>query len=149
GGDPSGGGRRGKDGARLHGGSRGRGGRGVRELREAAEHPGPGMISRARGPVAGLAGGVAWLGSMLAIFGPAQSILTDPARQSAKFLEAFAGTPPPRMSEAPWIVAAGILVIATLWGCVYAWLSRSWTGAWWRRGLRFGGIAWVLMVPWF
>ncbi len=107
------------------------------------------MISRLRGPLAGLAGGLAWLLSMLAIFGPAQSILTDPARQSAKFLEVFAGTPPPRMSEAPWIVAAGIFAIATLWGCVYVGLSRSWTGAWWRRGLRFGGIAWVLMVPWF
>ena len=107
------------------------------------------MISRLRGPLAGLAGGLAWLLSMLAIFGPAQSILTDPARQSAKFLAVFAGTPPPRMSEAPWIVAAGIFAITTLWGCVYVGLSRSWTGAWWRRGLRFGGIAWVLMVPWF
>ncbi|HEX5043831.1 MAG TPA: hypothetical protein VFV75_13045 [Candidatus Polarisedimenticolaceae bacterium] len=102
-----------------------------------------------RGPLSGLAGGIAWIGAMLAIFGPAQRILTDPELQSAKFLEVFGGTPPPRMNEAPWIVIAGILAITTLWGWVYVGLSRSWTGAWWRRGLRFGGIAWVLMVPWF
>ena len=102
-----------------------------------------------RGPLAGLAGGVAWLAAMFLIFGPAQRVLTDPQLQSPKFLQAFAGSPPPRTSEAPWVLIAGILAIATLWGCLYAGLSRSWTGAWWRRGLRFGAVAWVLMVPWF
>ena len=106
-------------------------------------------MSRLRGLVAGLAGGVAWLAAMLLIFGPAQRILTDPELQSAKFLAAFGGTPPPRMSAAPWVVPAGILAIAVLWGFLYVGLTRSWTGALWRRGLRFGGIAWVLMVPWF
>jgi len=87
--------------------------------------------------------------ALLVIFGPAQHFLLDPDLQSAKFLEVFGGSPPPRMNEAPWLVIVGIVAIATLWGGLYVGLSRSWTDAWWRRGLRFGGIAWLLMVPWF
>ena len=102
-----------------------------------------------RGLLAGLAGGIAWLLGIQVFFGPAQGLLQDPNRQSAKMLAAFAGNPPPRMGEAPGIVIAGFLCIGMLWGVVYALVSRPWTSAWWKRGLCFGALGWALMVPWF
>lgn len=102
-----------------------------------------------RGLLAGLAGGVAWLAGIFLIFGPAQAVLADPELQSAKFLAAFTSGPPPRMSEAPWLLVVGLLTIGILWGWIYVWLSRAWPDRWWKRGLRFALVAWVLMVPWF
>ena len=102
-----------------------------------------------RGLIAGVAGGLAWLAGILLIFGPAQSILADPGLQSAKFLMAFTSEPAPLISTRPWVLPLGLIGIGVLWGWVYAWLSGSWSGAWWQRGLRFGGVAWVMMVPWF
>jgi len=102
-----------------------------------------------RGLIAGLAGGLAWFVGTLLFFGPAQAILTDPKLQSAKLLDAFAGEPAPRTGDAPWLLAIMLLGIGVLWGWVYVWLSDAWPGAWWKRGLRFGVVGWVLMVPWF
>jgi len=103
-----------------------------------------------RASVAGLAGGVAWFLGILLVFGPAQAVLGDPGVQSAKLLAAFGPEPAaPRMIEAPALVLAGLLGIGLLWGWVYAWLAGFWPGSWWRRGLRFGVVGWVLMVPWF
>lgn len=100
--------------------------------------------------VAGLAGAAAWILGLLVAFGPAQMVLTDPARQSAKMLAAFALEPsPPRAAASPVLVVLGLVGICLLWGCVYVGLSASWTGAWWRRGLRFAFVSWALMVPWF
>ena len=62
-----------------------------------------------RGLVAGLAGGVAWIALGALFFGPAQTVLADPDRQSAKLLAAFAGPPAPRISEAPWLLGVGAL----------------------------------------
>lgn len=103
----------------------------------------------ARGIVSGVAGAVAWFAGMLFFFGPAQIILTDPRLQSAKFLAVFTANPAPRMNAAPWMLAAGLLVINVLWSCVYVWLSANWAGPWWKRGLKFGVVSWTLMVPWF
>lgn len=103
-----------------------------------------------RAGLAGLAGGVAWFLGILLVFGPAQAVLGDPDLQSAKLLAVFSPEgAAPRMIEAPALVLAGLLGIGVLWGWMYVWLAASWTGAWWGRGLRFGGIGWVLMVPWF
>jgi hypothetical protein len=102
-----------------------------------------------RGLIAGLAGGLGWFVGILVFFLPAQPFLADPSVQSAKFLAAFAAEPLPRSAVAPWLLPVGLLGIGTLWGWVYVWLSRAWGGAWWQRGLRFGVVAWVLMVPWF
>lgn len=107
------------------------------------------MILWARGLLAGLAGAVAWMAGIFVIFGPAQVLLADPDHQSAKLLAAFSGGPPPRMGAAPWVLPVGLLCIGALWGWLYAGLTASWTGPWWMRGLRFSGVAWVLMVPWF
>ena len=102
-----------------------------------------------RGLFAGLAGGVAWILCMLLFFFPAQSILANPSLQSAKFLAAFTSEPLPRIDAAPWFLHAAVLSIGILWGWVYLWIASAWSGSWWKRGLRFGITAWVLMVPWF
>jgi hypothetical protein len=102
-----------------------------------------------RGLVAGLCGGLAWLVGLVVFFGPAQAVLGDPALQSEKMLHAFHSEPGPRLSAAPWLLIVGLLIIGAMWGGIYVWLSRDWAGAWWRRGLRFGAVGWVLMVPWF
>ncbi len=102
-----------------------------------------------RGAVAGAAGGVAWLVGLILLFGPAQAVLTDPTWQSAKLLAAFAMEPAPRTAEAPWLLVVGVLGIGVLWGWVYVWIASGWSGSWWRRGLRFGVVGWVLMAPWF
>ncbi len=102
-----------------------------------------------RGLVAGLVGGVAWLVGILSFFGPAQALLTDPELQSAKFLAAVTADPQPRTVAAPWLLIVAVLGIGVLWGWVYVSLAGAWSGAWWKRGLRFGFVGWVLMVPWF
>jgi len=103
-----------------------------------------------RGALAGLAGGVAWLAGIALVFGPAQMVLADPDRQSAKMIAAFASEPsPPRALESPGLVVAGLFCIAILWGWVYTWMAASWPGSWTKRGLRFGVVSWALMVPWF
>lgn len=102
-----------------------------------------------RGLIAGLSGGVAWFIGILIFFGPAQMILTNPDFQSEKMLNAFTAEPLPRTSEAPWLLIIVLLSIGVLWGWVYVWLSNAWSGAWWKRGLQFGVVGWVLMVPWF
>lgn len=100
--------------------------------------------------MAGLAGGLAWRIGLLFVFGPAQSLLADPKRQSPKMLAAFGLEPPvPRMYEEPSLLWAGLLSIGLLWGWVYVWIAQAWTSAWWKRGLRFGLLSWALMVPWF
>jgi ribosomal protein S18 acetylase RimI-like enzyme len=103
-----------------------------------------------RAAIAGLCGGLAWIAGLFLFFGPAQAILTDPERQSAKFLQAFApGDSAPRLLTSPAQVVAGILAIGVAWGFAFALVARSWRGAWWSRGLKFGALGWVLMVPWF
>ena len=106
--------------------------------------------SWARATFAGAAGGAAWRLGINWIFGPAQSVLADPARQSAKMLRAFSpGVDAPRMYGEPSVVWVALIAIGVVWGWWYVWLSRSWTPVWWARGLRFGALAWTLMVPWF
>jgi hypothetical protein len=103
-----------------------------------------------RAAAAGLAGGVAWFLGLAAVFGPAQAILADPALQSAKMLAAFApGEGGPRHDASPAILIVGILGIGVLWGLVFGGVASTWKGPWWRRGLLFGLVGFVLMVPWF
>jgi len=108
-----------------------------------------GIPQRMRGLIAGFAGGIAWLLGLAIFFFPAQAILTNPELQSAKFLAVFTQEPAPRMVATPWVLPAGILLIGLVWGQVYVWVSGGWGGAWWRKGLCFGALAWALMVPWF
>lgn len=99
--------------------------------------------------LAALAGAIAWFAGLNLVFGPAQALLADPARQSPKFLAAFSQEPLPRMADTPWVLPAGLLVVALSFAIVYAWLEPRLPGRAWRKGLTFGLIAWALMVPWF
>lgn len=99
--------------------------------------------------VMGIAAAATWWLGVVVVFGPAQVILADPERQSAKFLRAFADEPLPRMAENPLALPIGLLGIGLVYASAYAWLGGKLSGPAWRRGLVFGGLAWALMVPWF
>jgi hypothetical protein len=100
--------------------------------------------------LAGITGALAWLAGMLLFFIPAQAVLANPSYQSAKFLDVmFRIEPLPRSAAGLWIILLGLLVIATLHSAVYGWIRPALSGSWIRRGMKFGVIAWALMVPWF
>ena len=96
-----------------------------------------------------LAASIGWFVGMSLAFGPAQTILANPSYQSAKFLSIFSTVgPPPRIDTPPEF--AGLLLVLGLF-IALAWrLHRPDPGTpAWRRGLRFGLLAWLIMVPWF
>lgn len=101
--------------------------------------------------LSGLAGGVAWIGGMLAFFGPAQVILADPRLQSEKFYAVMADSVhPPRMAEAFWIVPAGLVVLGLIYAVVFTVIARGLPGRGpTSRGLAFGACAWALAFTWF
>jgi len=87
---------------------------------------------------------------VLIFFTPAQSVLTNPEYQSAKFLAVFGEIEPlPRVAADPWVFPAGVAIIGILYGHVYALIRRSLGEGRWTRGARFGIVAWALMAPWF
>jgi hypothetical protein len=97
----------------------------------------------------GVAAAAAWGVGLLVVFGPAQMILADPGWQSAKFLSVFTQPPLPRIAERAEVLPLGLLLIGTIYACVYESLGRRLPGSFSRKGLAFGLIAWALMVPWF
>lgn len=99
--------------------------------------------------VGGIVAAVAWWIGVVVVFGPAQIILADPERQSAKFLAAFSEPPLPRIVEQPAAFFGGLLLVGLAQAATYAWLSPRLPGSIWRKGATFGVIAWALMVPWF
>lgn len=99
--------------------------------------------------MSGLAAAAAWWAGLVVFFGPCQSILTDPRRQSAKFLAAFTEPPLPRVADQPAALPLGLLCIGMIYAVIYAWVGPRLPGRGWRKGLSFGVIAWALMTPWF
>lgn len=99
--------------------------------------------------VSGIAAAIVWWAGLIVVFGPAQRVIADPNRQSAKFLAAFTQPPLPRMAERAEVLVFGLLVIGLVYATTYAWLESRLSGSVYRRGLSFGLIAWALMVPWF
>jgi hypothetical protein len=97
----------------------------------------------------GLAAAAAWWAGIVVVFGPAQAILADPARQSPKFLAAFTEPPLPRIAEDPGEFALGLVAIGCIHAAVFAWLAPRLPAGTLRRGVAFGIVAWALMVPWF
>ncbi len=104
-----------------------------------------------RAAVAGLGGGVIWLVTMSLLFGPAQIILANPDFQSEKFLYVVTQLEPlPRAAGTWWILPAGVLFIAMIHGIAYRFVRDAFSGLpAWSKGVRFGLVAWMLMVPWF
>lgn len=97
----------------------------------------------------GMAAAVAWWAGIVVVFGPAQRLLADPSRQSAKFLSVFTQPPLPRMADHPEALAFGLLIIGVIHAGAYAWLEPRVSGRVARKGSVFGLLAWALMVPWF
>lgn len=96
-----------------------------------------------------LAAAVGWFVGFLLSFVPMQVVLADPARQSPKFLAAFTSVEPlPRISSAGGF-ALLVLVVGAFLAVGYVLSRPDRSRPWWRRGLRFGLLAWVVMVPWF
>ena len=102
-----------------------------------------------RFPATALAASVGWFVGFQLSFVPAQSILTDPARQSAKFLAIFFSVPPPPRIASPPEFLALVLVLGVFLALGHRLSRPDPTRPWWRRGLRFGALAWLFMVPWF
>jgi hypothetical protein len=107
------------------------------------------LLETVRILVSGIVAAIAWAAGLAIAFGPAQRFLTDPERQSAKFLSVFTEEPLPRAAENPEVMVYGLLVVGLIHACVYAWLDSRLSGGVVRKGLSFGLIAWALMVPWF
>ena len=82
-----------------------------------------------------------WWAGLVFVFGPAQRLLADPARQSEKFLAAFMEPPYPRMAEQPEALLIGLLLIGLIHASVYAWLHPRLGATALGRGSRFGLIA--------
>jgi hypothetical protein len=100
---------------------------------------------------AGFAGGFAWIIALTILFGPAQIILANPNYQSEKFLYVVSQLEPlPYAAETWWILPAGLLFIGMLYGIVYHFIRKAFDGeSRWLKGMKFGWVAWALMVPWF
>ena len=100
--------------------------------------------------VGGLAVAVAWYVGLRVVFGSAQRWLANPDLQSDKFLAVFTRIEPlPRMAESSAVLIGGLVVVGLFVAAAYALVSPGMTGSPWRRGSRFGLVAWLLMVPWF
>lgn len=96
--------------------------------------------------------GFIWYGAFYLFFiaSGAQQILANPARQSSKFLRVFMEIEPlPRMATDPWLVLKGLFIIGVLVGLAFVWISPLFKGNWLMKGLKFGVLHWLLMVPWF
>ena len=94
---------------------------------------------------AGLAMNVA----ALLFFAPAQAVLADPELQSSKFIRAFAGDPPPRAADIPYLFQIGLMALglphAIAFQLIYRGLPRNWFAA----GLVYGFAAWLIAYFWF
>jgi len=89
--------------------------------------------------------------AMMIFFGPAQAILANPNFQSEKFLYVVSQLEPlPRAAENLWILPIGLLMIGMLYGIVFHFIRKAFNGtSRWLKGMKFGLVAWILMVPWF
>lgn len=95
--------------------------------------------------------GVIWFFALNLFFvwSGAQSVLANPAYQSAKFLKAFTAEPLPRAAESFFVVLAGFWGVGAIAGAVFVWLNDKLNYGWLKKGVAFGLIQWALMIPWF
>lgn len=96
--------------------------------------------------------GPAWWAAVLAFFvySGAQQYLANPAYQSEKFLRVFAVIEPlPRMTENPYFIWIGMLIVGVFPAAVFLYLNGLLRGSWWQKGLKYGCVHWALVTPWF
>ena len=99
--------------------------------------------------VAGLIAGIVMNVAVLATFGPAQAILTDPALQSAKFLAAFTEDPLPRAAAFPALFQLGFLALGFVHALAFLILKGGLGSNWLTAGLKYGFAAWLIAYLWF
>ena len=102
-----------------------------------------------RFPLAVLAGTIGWLLGSTLSFVPAQAILADPSVQSEKMIAIFATLEPLPRITAPWQMILLVGVVSLFLTLAYRLARPNPVDPWWRRGIGFGSLAWLLMVPWF
>lgn len=107
------------------------------------------MMLVLRFAVLSLAASVGWFVGMTLAFGPAQAILANPDHQSAKFLSIFSTVAPPPRIDTPQEYAGLLLVLGAFIALAWRIHRPDADASAWRRGLRFGVLAWLIMVPWF
>jgi hypothetical protein len=82
------------------------------------------------------------------VWSGAQRILGNPEYQSAKFINNFIQEPLPRMADQVFLYK-GFFVIGIFIAMAFSILNTFLKGMWWKRGLTFGALHWLIMVPWF
>lgn len=84
------------------------------------------------------------------IFGPAQYFLANPEYQSRKFIAVFTEVEPlPRMFIQPMEYYIGFLIVGTAFSSAF-YLMREWIpGNTFKKGIKFGLVAWLLTITWF
>jgi hypothetical protein len=107
------------------------------------------LPSLVRFSLAVLAGTVGWMVGFMVAFVPAQAILTNPALQSAKMIAVFFTLSPLPRASSPAQMLLLVAVVVTFLVLGYRLSRPDPSHPWWQRGLRFGTLAWLLMVPWF
>ena len=110
------------------------------------------MVKTSRILLLFLTTGVVWCCFMRLLFitSGAQNILADPTRQSSKFLKVFMEYQPlPRMAVDGYVLWEGFFVCGILAAAAFMFVNRMMKGGWVSRGLTFGSLHWLLMIPWF
>lgn len=84
------------------------------------------------------------------VFSGAQNYLGNPDFQSEKFIQVFAVLEPlPRMTQNPWFIWVGMLIVGLFPAGVFLYLNGLLQGNWWQKGLKYGVIHWAMITPWF
>lgn len=98
----------------------------------------------------GICASVVWIAGLVIFFSPAQYFLADPTYQSRKFLEVFSIIEPlPRMEVQPVAFITGFILVGIALSWAYVLLDRWIQGSTYKKGLRFGLVAWLIAFPWF
>jgi hypothetical protein len=82
------------------------------------------------------------------VWSGAQSILGNPQHQSAKFIAAFTQQPLPRMANTSFLYR-GFFVVGLFVAVAFLIANAFIKDTWWKTGLVFGLLHWLLMIPWF
>lgn len=96
--------------------------------------------------------GLVWYGllNLLFVYSGAQNILGNPEYQSDKFIKAFTEDQPlPLMATDASIVWKGLLGVGFLAAVAFTIAGPHLKGGWIKKGLTFGAVHWLLMIPWF
>jgi hypothetical protein len=84
------------------------------------------------------------------VYTGAQKILSSPHYQDQKMLDVFFHLKPaPRVAEHSWLLLEGFFVTGFFMAVALSVINAGLSGSWLKKGLVMGGIAWMLVIPWF